>query len=61
MMMSRALSIAFGVVLLAGSLYGLCHSLFLAEDVPIGVLAGASFYVLAAGYWLWADLLAPPY
>ena len=54
--MKRVLSLGFGVALLAGSLYGLGHSLFLAEEIPVGVLSAACFYGVLAAYWLWADL-----
>ena len=55
--MKRALSFGFGSALLLAGLYGVCHSLFLAEEIPIGVLSGACFYGLVGSYWLWADLL----
>ena len=59
--MKRALSLGFGAALSAGSLYGLCHSLFLANEIPIGILGVASFYGVVGVYWLWADLLSGGY
>ena len=55
------LSLGFGAAVLAGSLYGFFHSLFVAEEIPIGVLSGACFYGLAGAYWLWANLNAGGY
>ena len=54
--MKQALSLGFGAALLAASLYGLGESLFLAEEIPVGVLSAACFYGAVAIYWLWADL-----
>lgn len=54
--MKQVLSLGFGAALLAGSLYGLGHSLFLAEEIPIGVLSAACFSGVLGAYWLWADL-----
>ena len=54
--MKQALSLGFGAALLAASLYGLGESLFLAEEIAVGVLSAACFYGAVAIYWLWADL-----
>jgi len=54
--MKRALSLAFGAALLGVGLYGLFHSLLLAQEIPIGILSGACLYAVAGAYWLWSDL-----
>jgi len=54
--MKQALSLGFGSALLAASLCALGDSLFLADEIPVGVLSGACFYGAVAIYWLWGDL-----
>ena len=54
--MKQALSLGFGATLLAGGLYGLGHSLLLADEIPVGVLSAACFFCVLGAYWLWAEL-----
>jgi hypothetical protein len=57
-MIRRVLSFIFASAMLCGGLWGGYFLLFLAEKIPLGLLAGAGFFAAIGAYWLWVDFIA---